>query len=169
MFTRVAIRSPTDTRSPLRERFFFRQESCFSMDTLSPRQRSERMSLIRPRSTKPEILVRRIVRGCGFTYRLNVGVLPGKPDLVFPAQHKIIFVHGCFWHRHPHCSLARLPKSKLGFWLPKLTQNRQRDLRNVARLRRTKWGVQIIWECQLRDLGRIEKRIRRFLLTRKPN
>jgi DNA mismatch endonuclease, patch repair protein len=136
------------------------------MDTLSPKQRSERMSLIRPKSTKPEILVRGIVRACGFKYRLNVKALPGKPDLVFPTQRKIIFVHGCFWHRHPDCALARLPKSKLKFWLPKLTQNRLRDLRSIARLRRAKWGVQIIWECQLRNPKQLETRIRRFLRSR---
>jgi DNA mismatch endonuclease, patch repair protein len=127
------------------------------------------MSLIRHKSTKPEILVRGIVRACGFKRRLNVKALPGKPDLVFPAQRKIIFVHGCFWHRHPDCALARLPKSKLKFWLPKLTQNRLRDLRNIARLRRAKWGVQIIWECQLGDLKKLENRIRRFLQRRNSN
>lgn len=121
------------------------------------------MSLIRYRSTKPEVLVRAIVRACGFKYRLNVKALPGKPDLVFPALRKIIFVHGCFWHRHRKCALARLPKSKLKFWLPKLTQNRVRDLRNIARLRRAHWGVQIIWECQLRNQKQLETRIRRFL------
>ena len=151
---------------PLSQEFFFREKSCFRMDTLSPKQRSERMSLIRQKSTKPEILVRGIVRACGFKYRLNVKTLPGKPDLVFPAQRKIIFVHGCFWHRHPDCELARLPKSRLKFWVPKLTQNRLRDLRNVARLRRAKWRVQIIWECQLGDPKRLEKRIRRFLKSR---
>ncbi len=136
------------------------------MDTLSQAQRSERMSLIRHKSTKPEVLVRKILRDFGYKYRTNVKALPGKPDLVFPVQRKIIFVHGCFWHRHPDCVLARLPKSKLEFWLPKLTHNRLRDLRNIARLRRAKWGVQVIWECQLRDPNRLKSRIRKFLQIR---
>jgi DNA mismatch endonuclease (patch repair protein) len=106
------------------------------MDTLSRKERSQRMSLIRNRDTKPELLVRRLVHGSGYRYRLHRTDLPGKPDLVFPGRKKVIFVHGCFWHRHPKCSLARLPKSRLSFWLPKLTENRRRDLKNLRSLRR---------------------------------
>jgi DNA mismatch endonuclease (patch repair protein) len=98
------------------------------MDTLSRKERSQRMSLIRNRDTKPELLVRRLVHGSGYRYRLHGTDLPGKPDLVFPGRKKVIFVHGCFWHRHPKCSLARLPKSRLSFWLPKLTENRDSRL-----------------------------------------
>jgi DNA mismatch endonuclease Vsr len=93
------------------------------MDTLSRKERSQRMSLIRNRDTKPELLVRRMIHAAGYRYRLQASGLPGKPDLVFPARRKVLFVHGCFWHRHPKCALARLPKSRLGFWLPKLTEN----------------------------------------------
>jgi|SRR5271156_3514526 DNA mismatch endonuclease (patch repair protein) len=91
-----------------------------TMDTLSRTERSERMALIRGRDTKPELAVRRLLHRSGFRYRLHRATLPGKPDLVFPSRHKVIFVHGCFWHRHPGCALARLPKSRLEFWLPKL-------------------------------------------------
>ena len=133
------------------------------MDTLNRHERSLRMSLIRGKDTKPETLVRKIVRAAGYKCRLNVATLPGKPDLVFPCMKKIIFVHGCFWHRHPNCSLARLPKSKLGFWLPKLTENRHRDIRNVRRLRRAGWQVKLVWECQLKKRTVLEKAIRRFL------
>jgi DNA mismatch endonuclease (patch repair protein) len=92
-------------------------------DTLSPEARSIRMSLIRGKDTGPEIRVRRIVHRLGYRYRLHGKGLPGQPDLVFPRRRKVIFVHGCFFHRHPdpRCRLARLPKSRLDFWLPKLT------------------------------------------------
>ena len=133
------------------------------MDTLTRGERSARMALVRSKNTKPELLVRKIARACGRTFRLHVSDLPGKPDLVFPRQKKIIFVHGCFWHRHPGCALARLPKSRLRFWLPKLTENRRRDLRNIARLRRDKWRVHIVWECQLARRDSLENRIMKFL------
>jgi DNA mismatch endonuclease, patch repair protein len=129
-----------------------------SMDTLSRKERSRRMALIPGKDTKPELLVRRIVRSCGYRFRLNVAELPGKPDLVFPSRKKVIFVHGCFWHRHPGCAMARLPKTKLRFWLRKLTENRQRDLRNIARLRRRNWGVSVARE-QLRDPSPIRVKI----------
>jgi DNA mismatch endonuclease (patch repair protein) len=135
------------------------------MDTLTRTERSERMALIRGKNTKPELLVRKIARSCGYKFRLHVPNLPGKPDIVFPKQRKVIFVHGCFWHRHPAsgCALARLPKSKLRFWLPKLSSNRRRDLRNIAHLRRAKWRVSVIWECQLTNPLSVEKKIKRFL------
>jgi DNA mismatch endonuclease (patch repair protein) len=135
------------------------------MDTLTRTERSKRMALIRSTNTKPELLVRKIARSCGYRFRLHVPDLPGKPDIAFPKQKKVIFVHGCFWHRHPdpECALARLPKTKLRFWIPKLTENRRRDLRNIARLRRQKWKVSVVWECQLANPTSLEKRIKRFL------
>ncbi len=133
------------------------------MDTLTRRERSQRMALIRGKNTRPEILVRKIIRTCGQKYRLNVASLPGKPDFVFPRLRKVIFVHGCFWHRHPRCALARLPKSRFEFWVPKLTGNRIRDLRNAARLRRAGWRVKVIWECQLKNYASLECGIRTFL------
>lgn len=135
------------------------------MDTLTRSERSKRMALIRNKDTKPELVVRKIARSCGYKFRLNDSDLPGKPDLVFTQQRKVVFIHGCFWHRHPsrNCALARLPKSKLNFWLPKLTENRIRDLRTVATLRRKEWRVCIVWECQIRNLPLLEKRLRRFL------
>jgi DNA mismatch endonuclease (patch repair protein) len=133
------------------------------MDTLTRTERSRRMALVRSKDTKPELLVRRIASSCGHRFRLHVSDLPGKPDLVFPKLRKVIFVHGCFWHRHPGCALARLPKSRLRFWIPKLTENRRRDLRNVARLRRDDWGVSVVWECQLKDPTSLAKRMKRFL------
>lgn len=134
------------------------------MDTLSVRERSRRMALVRGKNTKPELKVRRIVHACGYRYRLHVAGLPGKPDLVFPKRRKVILVHGCFWHRHPdRCSLARLPKSKRAFWVKKLTGNRRRDVRNIARLKRDKWKVKVLWECQLKNPEWIERQVRNFL------
>lgn len=133
------------------------------MDTLTPRERSARMALVRGKDTKPELLVRRLVHGLGYRYRLHRRDLPGTPDLVFPGRGKVIMVHGCFWHRHEGCALARLPKSRGDFWLPKLTTNAERDARNTRALRRLGWGVMTIWECQLRDTAALASRIRRFL------
>lgn len=133
------------------------------MDTLTRIERSERMALIRGKDTKPEIVVRKIAHSCGYRFRLHVSKLPGKPDIVFPRLRKVIFVHGCYWHRHPGCALARLPKTKLRFWVPKLTENRRRDLRNIARLRRGQWKVTVVWECQLKNPVSLEKRIKGFL------
>jgi DNA mismatch endonuclease, patch repair protein len=134
-----------------------------TMDTLTRIERSKRMALIRSKDTKPELLVREIARSCGYRFRLHVSDLPGKPDIVFPKRKKVIFIHGCFWHRHPGCALARLPKSKLDFWVPKLTKNRRRDLRNIAKLRRDNWRVAVVWECQLKKPDSLEKRIKKFL------
>ncbi len=133
------------------------------MDTLTPKERSARMALIRAKDTKPELLVRRLVHGMGYRYRLHRRDLPGTPDLVFPRRNKVIFVHGCFWHRHVGCALARLPKSRSEFWLSKLTANAERDTRNVRALRRLGWSVLTIWECQLGDTAKLANRIRRFL------
>lgn len=133
------------------------------MDTLTKRQRSERMALIRCKDTGPEMTLRRLVHSMRYRYRLHDSSLPGKPDLVFRSRGKLIFMHGCFWHRHRRCVLARLPKSKLDFWKPKLEQNRQRDTRNRRRLRRAGWSVLVVWECELHDKQAAARRIRSFL------
>ena len=133
------------------------------MDTLSPAERSERMSRVRNKDTKPEMLVRRLVHGLGFRYRLHRTDLPGTPDMVFASRRKVIFVHGCFWHRHETCKLARLPKSKLHFWLPKLEGNRERDRRYQQELVRLGWNYLIIWECELADVDKLKYKISRFL------
>ena len=133
------------------------------MDTLNPQQRSARMALVRSKDTKPELFVRRLVHGLGYRYRLHRRDLPGTPDLVFSGRGKVILVHGCFWHRHKDCALARLPRSRENFWLPKLEGNAARDARNLGALRRLGWGVMTIWECQLRDVPRLVNRIGRFL------
>jgi len=135
------------------------------MDTLDAQQRSERMSRIRGKDTAPEMIVRRLVHRMGYRYRLHRNDLPGRPDLVFPARRKVIFVHGCFWHRHPDsaCKLARLPKSRLDFWLPKLESNRRRDLAKQEELRAKGWDFLVIWECQLNNMASMTKNIKAFL------
>jgi DNA mismatch endonuclease (patch repair protein) len=139
---------------------------CWRMaDTLTPAQRSQRMSRVRGKDTGPEKVVRRLVHGMGYRYRLHRRELPGVPDLVFVTRRKVIFVHGCFWHRHGDsaCKLARLPKSRLDFWLPKLDANAERDQRNQLALRAQGWQVMTIWECELKDPASIRKRIRSYL------
>ncbi len=132
-------------------------------DTLSPRERSERMSRVRSTDTKPEMRVRRLVHGLGYRYRLHVRELPGTPDLVFPSRRAVIFVHGCFWHRHENCALARLPKSRLDFWRKKLESNTTRDAAQQERLRELGWRVLVVWECQLGDTTKLTDTIRHFL------
>lgn len=135
------------------------------VDTLSPEQRSERMSRVRAKDTRPELKVRRLVHRMGYRYRLHGRQLPGKPDLVFPGRRAIIFVHGCFWHRHPdpNCRLARRPKSRMDFWGPKLDANRARDERNRTALASAGWRVLEVWECQLSESEKLEGVIRDFL------
>jgi DNA mismatch endonuclease (patch repair protein) len=134
------------------------------MDTLTPAERSERMSRVRSKDTKPELLVRSLVHGMGFRYRLHDRSLPGNPDMVFPSRGKIIFVHGCFWHRHrEQCEFTRWPKSKLDFWRPKLEQNHQRDRIVGRELRKLGWRVLIVWECQLKNSAALAAKVRAFL------
>lgn len=131
------------------------------MDTLDPAARSERMSRVRSKHTGPELIVRRVLSGLGFRYRLHCAALPGSPDVVFPRQRKAIFVHGCFWHRHQRC--GRTPKSRLEFWAPKLAENRRRDLRNQRRLRKLGWQFLVVWECELRETDVLSWRFIEFL------
>lgn len=135
------------------------------MDTLSQAERSQRMSLVSGKDTKPEMLVRRTLHRLGYRYRLHSKDLPGKPDIVFRSRQKVIFVHGCFWHRHPSrkCKLARMPKSRLEFWKPKLDQNRQRDIKNQRALSKMGWKYLILWECELNDETGLARRLTNFL------
>jgi DNA mismatch endonuclease (patch repair protein) len=139
------------------------------MDTLTAAERSERMSRIKGKDSGVELRVRRLVHGLGYRYRLHDRDLPGKPDLVFKGRRKAIFVHGCFWHRHPEpgCKLARMPKSRLDFWEPKLTANRVRDMEAQHRLREMGWDSLIVWECESRHIEQLENKVRAFLDGRK--
>ncbi len=132
-------------------------------DPLTAGQRSKVMGRIRSKDTKPEMLVRRLVHGMGYRYRLHAKELPGCPDLVFRPRRKVIFVHGCFWHRHEGCAANRVPRTRRAFWRRKLNGNVQRDLRNQGTLEREGWRVLVIWECETKDPDRIAGVIRQFL------
>jgi DNA mismatch endonuclease (patch repair protein) len=134
-------------------------------DTLTPEQRSANMSKVRGKHTLPEMIVRRIVHGLGFRYRLHVPGLPGKPDLVFHRLHKIVEVRGCFWHQHKGCSRSRMPSTHVEFWHLKLARNKMRDRRNERRLRADGWDILTVWGCETedRDLRPLTLRLLRFL------
>jgi DNA mismatch endonuclease (patch repair protein) len=135
------------------------------VDNITPEKRSSQMRLIRSIDTKPEMLVRRLVHSLGYRYRLHKRDLPGTPDLVFGSRQKVIFVHGCFWHRHlaKSCGIAHLPKSRLEYWEPKLERNRERDRRIKSELIKRGWEVLTVWECQLKNLASVSRRVRTFL------
>ena len=120
------------------------------VDVVNPETRSRMMSGIRGANTKPELNVRRRLHAAGFRYGLHRKDLPGKPDLVMPRHDAVIFVHGCYWHRHPGCRLATTPSTRTDFWTAKFTANQERDRRNIAELRDRGWRVAIVWECEVR-------------------
>lgn len=132
-------------------------------DTLTVEERSRRMGLIRNKGTKPELALRKLVFALGYRYRLNQTKLPGKPDLVFPGRKKVVFIHGCFWHRHTGCKNARWPKTRLEFWMPKLEGNSRRDLVKQAKLKELGWSHLVIWECELTNKQELIKKIKIFL------
>lgn len=132
-------------------------------DIVSRSRRSQMMGGIGPRDTKPEIVVRRLLHRLGYRFRLHVRKLEGRPDIVLPRHRIVIFVHGCFWHRHPRCRLAYTPKSNIGFWLDKFDQNVKRDARNRSALRRAGWRVVTVWECQTRAPVKLAERLPRLL------
>jgi DNA mismatch endonuclease (patch repair protein) len=124
--------------------------------------RSENMRAIRGKNSIPEMVVRSLVHGLGYRFRLHRAELPGKPDLVFPARCKVIFVHGCFWHSHA-CKGGLVPKSNRDFWLPKLRQNKERDSKNIYALTQLGWSALVIWQCELKDINAVRVRVKEFL------
>lgn len=132
-------------------------------DRLTPEQRSWNMSRIRGKDTKPERLVRSLVHRMGYRFRLHVNSLPGKPDIVLPRLRTVIFVHGCFWHRHAGCPKAYMPKSRVRFWQEKFDSNVARDLRNANTLSAMGWRVLTVWECELTELSKLRRRLRAAL------
>ena len=121
------------------------------------------MSRIKGKDTKPEILVRSILHRLGYRFRKNVAELPGKPDIVLPKYKTIIFVHGCFWHQHKGCRKCKIPKNKVEFWTAKLVGNVERDKIHFKKLKKIGWHVLIIWECEIKNLNKLEKRLQNFL------
>lgn len=133
------------------------------MDKLTPERRSRNMSRIRSRDTKPEKLVRSLLHRMGCRFRLHRKDLPGKPDIVLPKHHTVIFVHGCYWHRHPDCRFAYRPKSNIQFWENKFQENTARDARQIQQLTTLGWRALIVWECETRNLEVLGERLRREL------
>lgn len=132
-------------------------------DTVSPATRSWIMSRVKSTGMKPEMKVRRLLHGLGYRYRLHRADLPGRPDLALPSKGKVIFVNGCFWHNHSGCTRVRIPATNRDYWLSKLSKNEARDKRNIALLEGGGWAVMTVWECQLRDMEDVAKRLVAFL------
>jgi DNA mismatch endonuclease (patch repair protein) len=130
-------------------------------DNYSKEIRSKIMASVRTKDTRPELALRKLLHALGYRYRLHTRALPGSPDLVFPARRKVIFVHGCFWHGHG-CRWGRMPKSRKGYWVPKIVGNRARDRRVIRQLRKDGWKCLVVWECALRPQNRrgLEKAVR---------
>lgn len=133
------------------------------MDKISKARRSANMRQIPSKNTKPELVVRSIVWSDGYRYRLHVGQLPGRPDLVFPGRRRIININGCFWHLHKQCREGRIPATRSAYWTEKLECNVLRDRLNARKLRAEGWLIMVVWECQLKDLVLLRRRIRHFL------
>lgn len=134
-------------------------------DVFTPQKRSEIMRAVRSTDTKPEMIVRRLVHRLGFRYRLHVHRLPGVPDLVFPSRRKVIFVHGCYWHRHSCREGRSMPASRAAYWRSKFARNQIRDRHSQRALRQSGWRVMVIWECQLqpKKMPTLVARLKRFL------
>lgn len=122
------------------------------IDVVDKATRSRMMSGIRGKNTSPELTVRRFLHAQGLRYRLHVKDLPGKPDLVFPKYRLVLFVHGCFWHRHHGCKYATTPASNQDFWNKKFKDNMRRDKEAVRNLKKSGWHVLVIWECEINEV-----------------
>ncbi|MGO4833455.1 very short patch repair endonuclease [Rhizobiaceae sp. 2RAB30] len=132
-------------------------------DRLTTEDRSAHMRLIRGRNTQPEIRVRKLLHALGYRFRLHSRNLPGSPDVVLPRHRTALFVHGCFWHQHTGCSLARKPKSRPEYWLPKLERNSMRDREANARLHDLGWRSVTVWECETTDEDALRARLLELL------
>jgi DNA mismatch endonuclease (patch repair protein) len=132
-------------------------------DSLTRKRRSWNMSRIRSRDTTPEKIVRSVVHRMGYRFRLHARNLPGTPDLVLPKRSVAIFVHGCFWHQHRNCPDCSRPRTNRQYWVPKLDGNVRRDSVSQRCLRRLGWKVIVIWDCQTKNLPRLEARLSRLL------
>lgn len=126
-------------------------------------ERSALMARVRRADTAPEIAVRKLLHALGYRFRLHRKDLPGTPDIVFPARKKALFVHGCFWHRHQGCKKATTPKTRVEFWKDKFAANEARDRRKLDQLRASGWHCLVVWECETRDLPRLQGILREFL------
>jgi DNA mismatch endonuclease (patch repair protein) len=140
------------------------------MDTVDPKKRSEIMSHIRGKNTKPELLIRSLLHRSGFRFRIHRRDLPGCPDIVLPKYKTIIFVHGCFWHQHPGCRKATIPETNKDFWTEKLTKNTTRDFLICNELKKQGWKTIIVWQCELKKILEVpDILLKQIILSDPPN
>jgi DNA mismatch endonuclease (patch repair protein) len=139
------------------------EDALNSSDPPVSASRSALMSRVRAKNSKPEMAVRRLVHKLGFRFRLHRRDLPGTPDLVFPGLAKVIFVHGCFWHRHPRCPRTTTPKTRAALWADKFAANVKRDERARQALKKAGWDTFVIWECETFNLQSLTITVGRFL------
>jgi DNA mismatch endonuclease (patch repair protein) len=135
------------------------------VDKFTPEERSRIMSRVKGRDTKPEKLVRSLLHGMGYRFRLHRRDLPGKPDIVLPKYKKAVFIHGCFWHGHRGCSRSARPTTNTEFWNKKIDSNIRRDAAAQKELTASGWKYLIVWQCETRDLHALSDRLRGFLIT----
>jgi len=135
---------------------------------MPPDVRIRVMRSIRSTNTKPELIVRKILWELGGRYRLHSGDLPGRPDIVMRSRRLVILVHGCLWHLHEGCRLARVPKSRPEYWPTKLQRNKDRDQRNLAELRQLGWVPVVIWECETRNIAGLRDKVMEVLERHQP-
>ena len=122
-------------------------------------QRSRNMSAIKSKNTKPEIKVRKVLHSMGYRFRLHSKDLPGSPDIVLPKYKTVIFVHGCFWHRHENCKYASTPKTRKEFWNKKFKENIKRDLEIQDKIKNLDWRSVVIWECETNNIENLREKI----------
>jgi DNA mismatch endonuclease (patch repair protein) len=134
-------------------------------DIYSKEKRSNIMSKISGKNTKPELIIRRILRNLGIRYRLHKGDIPGKPDIVLKKYNKVIFIHGCFWHGHEGCKRSKRPETNKEFWNRKIDRNIERDKENEKQLYESGWDVIVIWQCQLKDLESLKLYLANWILN----
>ncbi|TPM40024.1 DNA mismatch endonuclease Vsr [Mesorhizobium sp. B2-3-4] len=132
-------------------------------DPLTSAQRSVHMARIKGANTVPEQVVRKILHGQGYRFRLQWKAAPGRPDVAFPGRRRIIFVNGCFWHQHEGCKIAHIPATRSEFWQAKFDRNRLRDARNLAQAAAEGWHALVVWECETRDIFKLAARLSEFV------
>lgn len=139
------------------------------MDVFSRKKRSQIMSRVSGKNTKPELLVRSLLHNMGYRFRLHRNDLPGKPDITLPKYKKIIFVHGCFWHSHRNCQRSKRPTTNNEFWREKLDKNLERDEVSVNKLKKLGWDVHVVWTCEVKNTDKLRNKLFSFLETEKEN
>jgi DNA mismatch endonuclease (patch repair protein) len=135
-------------------------------DVLTAAQRRYNMQQIKSRNTKPELLVRKFLFAQGYRYKLHDKKLPGKPDIILPKYHTLIFIHGCFWHGHSNCKFYKVPQTRTEWWLNKINRNKANDAKAVRALKKDGWKVIIIWECKLKPAVK-EKTLQKIVIQLK--